>query len=90
MLTVRAGDSLGIPARDRGLARRDLTLSRLEHVAHDVYSTCSGATPRALEGRADGDGAQVDRPQAGERTRNLPIGVRAPATITERSVMERV
>ena len=49
-----------MPAFDRRLARGDLALAGLEHLAHDDVVDLLGADAAALERGRDRDAAEVD------------------------------
>ena len=66
MLIVSAGISFGIPGGDRGLARRRLARSGLEDLAHDHVLDLARLEPRALEGGADRERAELRRSQVRE------------------------
>ena len=72
-----------MPGLDLGLARGDLALARLEHLAHDDVLDLLGLDPRALERGLDGDAAELGRGQGATRPPpSLPTGVRAALRIT--------
>ena len=70
--------------RDRRLARGDLALARLEDLAHQDLVDVLGGDAGALERRGDGKPAELHRGEAGRaQPESLPMGVRAPATMTD-------
>ena len=89
LLMVMAGTVIGMPALGRGLAGRDLAGSGLEDLAHDDVLDLLGSTP------AFSSAPLMAMPPRSAPEKSLsdpssrPIGVRAPATITDtgRSVM---
>ena len=82
LLTLTAGTRIGMPAFDRRLAARYLTLAGHQHLTHDHVVDLVGSDAGALEGGADGDGPEVGRRERGEAPDSFPIGVRAPATMS--------
>ncbi len=91
MLIGDRGDLLGDARGDRRLAGGDLALPRLQDVAHERVLDLVGFDARCVRAPR-GSRRRRDRPPAGLASApwNLPIGVRAPATITERRHGERV
>jgi hypothetical protein len=77
------GVLIGMPAGDRGLAGRHLPGPGLQHLAHDHVLHLLGRHPGALQRCLDRDPAEGGRGQSLRLPSNLPIGVRAPPTITE-------
>ena len=65
------GDLLRDAALDLRLARGDLALARLEHLADHDLLTCSGFDLGALERRGDRVAAQIGRVEACERAAQL-------------------
>jgi hypothetical protein len=58
LFTVIPGVVIGMPAADRGLARRDLPGAGLQHLTHDDVLDLLGPHAAALEGGRDGVPAQ--------------------------------
>ena len=59
LLTVSEGTSFGMPALDLGLARGDLALAGLEHLAHHDVLDLLGLDVGALERGRDRGAAQL-------------------------------
>ena len=57
---------------DRGLARGDLALAGLEHLAHEDVVDLLRADAGPLERGLDGNATEVHRGEVGERSRQLP------------------
>ena len=72
LLMVIAGTLIGMPAVHRGLARGDLTLAGLEHLAHEHVVDLLRPDAGALERGLDRDTAEVHRGEVGERAGELP------------------
>ena len=74
LLMVVAWTVSGMPAFDGGLARRDLALARLDHLAHQDGVDARGIDAGLVEHALDGDAAEVLGAQRGERARELADG----------------
>ena len=84
LLIVSAGTRHRDPGGHRGLAGRNLAGAGLQHLAHDHVVDVAALSAGPLERRADRDAAELRPPTDRVRPpRSLPIGVRAPDTITE-------
>ena len=71
-------------ALDRGLPGGDLPGPGLDHMTHDHVVDLVAGDPGPVQGGFDGEPAQVHRGEFLQTRRtSLPIGVRAPPTITE-------
>ena len=68
---------------DRGLPGGDLAGAGLEHLAHDHVLDLVAGDAGALQGRLDGDAAELGAGEALRQPSSLPMGVRAPATMTD-------
>ena len=74
-LVDRVGrDLLRDPRAYRGLPRRCLPRTRLQHLAHDHVADLAGVDGRTLERSADRDRAELRRRQAGETAAQAPEG----------------
>jgi hypothetical protein len=76
------GDLLGDAGLDLRLARRDLALTGLEHLAHDDVLDLLGLDVRALERALDRGPAELRGVERCEPPPILPIGVRADPRMT--------
>ena len=84
LFTVVAGTVIGMPPLDGRLAGGDLARPGLQDLAHEHVVDIVGRHAGALERGLDGD-ARPDRMAGSPASApdSLPIGVRAPAMITE-------
>ncbi len=74
----------GDPGRGGGLAGGDLAGAGQEDLTHDHVVDLVRAGPRPLQGGAYGDRCRARRRRSWRRPPDsLPMGVRAPATMTE-------
>ena len=68
---------------ERGLARGDLALAGLQHLAHDHVVDLLGADAAAVERGLDREATEVHGREAASAPDSLPIGVRADETMTD-------
>ena len=67
LLTDKAGTVIGMPGGHRRLPGRDLTLARLQHLAHDHVLDAIGGHARPLQRRLDGKPAELGTAEPAQR-----------------------
>lgn len=83
LVDVEGGDVHRDAGLDGGLPGRELARSGLEHLTHDHVLHLVPGDPGPVQGGLDGEAPRSAAEKEAREPSILPMGVRAPATITE-------